>query len=52
MPALEGEWRANMRTIRILGILAIVLATTCVSTSASACSKGYFRCGGACCPSR
>jgi len=41
-----------MRAIRILGVLATILAATCVATSVSACPAGYKVCGGACCPGR
>jgi hypothetical protein len=41
-----------MRTIRIFGMLATMLAATCVVTSVSACPAGYVMCGGACCPGR
>jgi hypothetical protein len=41
-----------MRTIRILGILAAMLATIANVSPASACPSGYVQCGGACCPAR
>jgi hypothetical protein len=42
----------NMRTIRIIGMIAAMLATATVVTPASACPAGYIQCGGACCPGR
>jgi hypothetical protein len=56
MRGAEGELSAgcdqerHMDTIRILALLAALLATTCVVTPASACPNGYFPCGNACCP--
>jgi hypothetical protein len=41
-----------MRTIRILGALATMLAAIVSVTPASACPSGYVQCGGACCPAR
>jgi hypothetical protein len=40
-----------MRAIRILAMLAVMLATTAVAPAA-ACPTGYVVCGGACCPGR
>jgi hypothetical protein len=40
-----------MRIVRILGMLAVMFATTC-ATAASACPSTYVPCGGACCPGR
>src|SRR6266478_10234836 len=34
-----------MRTIRIFGILATMLAASCVVTAVSACPAGYVTCG-------
>jgi hypothetical protein len=42
----------NMRTIRIIAMIAAMLATATVVTPASACPAGYIQCGGACCPGR
>jgi hypothetical protein len=42
----------NMRTIRIIGMIAAMLASATVVTPASACPAGYIQCGGACCPGR
>jgi len=47
-----------MGAIRILGILAAIMATTTAAmmatttivTPAFACPIGYVQCGGACCP--
>jgi hypothetical protein len=39
-----------MRVIRILGILAAMMATTTIVTPVFACPSGYVQCGGACCP--
>jgi hypothetical protein len=39
-----------MRTIRILGILAALLVTTCIVTPVFACPTAYVPCGSACCP--
>jgi hypothetical protein len=39
-----------MRTIQILTLFAILLTATIFATQASACPRGYFQCGGACCP--
>jgi hypothetical protein len=41
-----------MRTLNIFAIVATILATSCVATSASACPIGYVPCGSACCPAR
>jgi hypothetical protein len=42
-----------MRTLKALGVLAaLLLATTSLATSVSACPAGYVACGGACCPKR
>ena len=39
-----------MRKIRILGLLAVILVTAGIVTSAYACPAGYVPCGNACCP--
>lgn len=39
-----------MRIVRALGLIAIMLATTGIVTSAYACPPGYRQCGPACCP--
>jgi len=41
-----------MGTIRILFLLAALLATTSSLTEAVACPIGYVRCGVACCQGR
>ena len=41
-----------MYAIRILGILAAMLAATAIVAPASACPSGYVQCGAVCCPGR
>jgi hypothetical protein len=51
-PDRRQQGVTNMRMIRIIGIIAAMLATANVVTPASACPAGYVQCGGACCPGK
>jgi hypothetical protein len=49
---IETGLHETMGMIRILFLLAALLATTSSITAAVACPSGYVRCGVACCQGR